>query len=163
MGSSMKAVILANFPEALEKVALVNGQEVAWLQEDCLKAIDWLAGNGYAILGFELWLPEGGGIRTAINTKAGPAIYVSSCDPIEEETWEDYVKRSAREAAGLIGLFGWPDDSLEPPRPAYFNLTWADRETLRPIQRQCGIRKLRGKIKWEGNLEESRRARGRDG
>lgn len=158
----MEPTLPTNFPEALVAVAFVSGEEAAWLQEDCLKAIDWLVENGYAVLGFELWLPEDGGIRTAIRTKAGLAIYVSSCDQIEGETWENYVQRSAREAASFIRAFGWPGDSLEPPRPAYFNLTWADREWFRAIQRQCGIRKLRGKIKWDGNLEESRRTRGND-
>jgi len=133
----MKAVVPANFPEAFEKVALVNGQEVAWLQEDCLKAIDWLAGNGYAVLGFELWLPEDGGIRTMISTKDGPAIYVSSCDPKKDETWENYVQRCAQEAAEHIGGFRWPEDSLEPPRPAYFNLTWADRDWFRNSEEKC--------------------------
>jgi hypothetical protein len=124
----MKPLVPANFPETLAEVALVNGQEAAWLQKDCLKAIDWLSQNGYAILGFELWLPLGEGIRTAISTKAGPAIYVSSCDPTKGETWEEYVRRSARETTAHITTFRWPEDSLEPPRPAYFNLCWAEQE-----------------------------------
>ena len=124
----MKAVFPTNFLEPLAEVALVNGEEAAWLQEDCLKTIGWLAENGYAVLGFELWLPVDGGIRTAISTRTGPGIYVSSCNRKKDENWQDYVQRSAREAAEGIGTFRWFDDALEPPRPAYFNLTWTNEE-----------------------------------
>jgi hypothetical protein len=137
MGSSMGTIVPASFPKGLAAVAFVNGEEAAWEQKDCLAAIDWLSKNGYAVLGFELWLPEDGGIRTAIRTKAGPAIYVFSCNPMKSETWEDYVQRSAQEAAGHIGGFRWPEDSLEPPRPAYFNLCWADREWFRRSEGKC--------------------------
>jgi Arc/MetJ family transcription regulator len=35
----------------------------------------------------------------------------------------------------------------------------AGLRALIQIQRQAGILRLRGKVKWEGNLEESRRSR----
>jgi hypothetical protein len=124
----MKPVLPANFPQRLAAVALVNGEEAAWPQKDCLEAIEWLTENGYAILGFELWLIRNGRVSTAISTKSGPAIYVFSCDPTKGEIWEDYVQRSAREVARHIAAFHWPDDSLEPARPASFSLSWADRE-----------------------------------
>jgi hypothetical protein len=133
----MERIVSANFPEELAANAFVNGEEVAWVQQDCLATIDWLSKNGYAVLGFELWLPEDGGICTAISTKAGPAIYVSSCDPMKGESWDDYVQRSARETAERIGGFRWPEDSLEQPRPAYFNLTWADRDWARNSEEKC--------------------------
>ena len=115
----MKVEVPSNFPEALEKVAFVCGQEAAWEQKDCLSAIDWLSKNGYAVLGFELWLPVDGGIRTAISTRTGPAIFVGNCDPMQGETWENYVRRSARQTAEYIGRLRWPEDSLE-PRPTVF-------------------------------------------
>ena|SRR5215471_17892478 len=127
----MNTSVPPNFPEELSAAAFVSGEEVAWAQKDCLAAIDWLSKNGYAVLGYELWLPENRGIRTSISTKAGPAIYVSSCDPMKGEAWEHYVQRSAREAAGHIGKFHWPEDSLEQTHLAYFNLTWADRNWFR--------------------------------
>jgi hypothetical protein len=127
----MKPVVPANFPQQLGAVALVNGEEAAWEAKHCLTAIEWFSENGYAVLGFELWLVRDGGIGTAIRTKAGPAIYPFSCDPMRGENWEDYVQRSAREAAVHIAAFRWPEDSLEPPCPAFFNLCWADREWFR--------------------------------
>jgi hypothetical protein len=133
----MSTIVPANFPDELTAAAFVNGEEAAWEQKDCLAAIDWLSRNGYAVLGFELWLPQGGGIRTAISTKAGPAIYVSSCDPMKGESWDDYVQRSGREAAEHIGGFRWPEDSLERPRPAYFNLTWVDKEWFWNSEGKC--------------------------
>jgi hypothetical protein len=133
----MSTAVPTNFLKELAAVAFVNGEEAAWEQDDCLKAIDWLSKNGYAVLGFELWIPEDGGIRRAISTRAGPAFYVSSCDPIKGETWEDYVQRSAHEAAKRVGAFRWPDDALEPPRPAYFDLCWADLEWFRRPEGKC--------------------------
>ena len=104
---------------------------MAWKQEDCPAAISWLSTNGFAILGTELWLIRGGMIRTAISTKAGPALYVSSCDPVKGESWQDYAKRSARETIDLISAFCWPEDALEPARTPYFRLCWADLEWFR--------------------------------
>jgi hypothetical protein len=118
-------------PERLSKSAFVNGEDVAWEQKDCADAIDWLCKNSYAILGIELWLIEENGIRTAIRTKSGPAIYVTNCDPVKGENWDSYVERSARDAAEKITSFHWPEDSLESPRPAYFNLCWADQDWFR--------------------------------
>jgi hypothetical protein len=127
----MKPNSLANLPESLSATAFVNGEDVAWEQKDCVSAIDWLRRNGFAILGIELWLIENGGIRTAIRTKSGPALYVADCDPVNGESWDSYVERSARDAVERISSFHWPEDSLEPPRPVYFSLCWADREWFR--------------------------------
>ncbi|HEX4544313.1 MAG TPA: hypothetical protein VH114_14195 [Candidatus Acidoferrum sp.] len=124
----MEPKLLANLPEWLGDAALVNGEEAAWEQKDCLAAIKWLSENNYALLGLELWLIRDDGMSTAISTKSSPAIYVTNCNPTKGETWKEYVQRSAREAADHIAGFRWPEDSLEPPRTAYFNLTWADRE-----------------------------------
>jgi hypothetical protein len=84
-----------------------------------------------ALLGIELWVVKEGGIQTAIHTESGPELYVTSCDPLKDETWQNYVERSARDAMKHILAFRWPADAVEPPRPVYFNLTWADREWFR--------------------------------
>jgi hypothetical protein len=127
----MKPNSLASLPESLSARAFVNGEDIAWEQKNCADAIDWLCRKGYAILGTELWLIEQDGIRTAIRTKSGPAIFVTNCDPVKGESWDVYVERSARHAAEKISLFRWPEDSLESPRPVYFNLCWADRNWFR--------------------------------
>jgi hypothetical protein len=127
----MKPSVLAGFPEPLAAIAFANGEEPAWEQKDCQTAIDWLSQNNHAVLGIDLWLVRDGSISTAISTKSGPAIYVSSCDPLKRETWDDYVRRSAKEAGDFVAAFRWPEDSLEPPRTVYFNLCWADREWFR--------------------------------
>jgi hypothetical protein len=127
----MKPTSLAGFPERLSAIAYVNGEEVAWEQKDCADAIEWLRQNGFAVLGIELWRIGDGSIRTSIHTKSGSEIYVTSCDPVRGETWQDYVERSARDAAEKISAFHWPEDSIEQPSPVYFNLCWADREWFR--------------------------------
>jgi len=120
--------VLAGFPESLTAVAFVNGEEAAWEQKDCHAAIDWLSQNNHAVLGFDLWVVRNGRISTALSTKSGPAIYVYSCDLLEGETWNDYVRGSAKEVGDLIAAFRWPEDALEPERPVYFNISWASRQ-----------------------------------
>ena len=127
----MKPNSLTSLPEPLSASAFVSGEDVAWEQKDCANAIDWLRKKGYAILGMELWLVEESGIRTAIRTKSGPAIYATNCDPVKGESWDGYVERSARDAAQKITSFHWPEDSLESPRPVYFNLCWGDVDWFR--------------------------------
>src|SRR5438552_7640919 len=118
-------------PEELIQNAFSNGEEFAWKQEDCGQVIDWLRHKGNAIMGIELWLPEGQNIRTGIKTKTELVIYCTACDPLETERWDDYVDRSAKLVIGAINSFSWPEDTVEPPRPAYFNITWASREWFR--------------------------------
>ncbi|MGH9742997.1 MAG: hypothetical protein ACRD51_11680, partial [Candidatus Acidiferrum sp.] len=122
-------------PEELARTAFHNGEEMAWQQGGCAVVIEWLRSSGYATLGMELWLPDSDGIRTAINTKAGNAIYCMACDPGEGEPWKEYVERSATATAQSIASFRWPEDSLEPPRPVYFNITWASRPWFREHSR----------------------------
>lgn len=104
---------------------------MAWKQEDCAATIARLRSVGRAILGTELWSVVDGNIYTAIRTKAGPAIYCTACDPVENEGWNDYVERSARLAINWIEAFRWPEDSTEPRTPVYFNTEWVDREWFR--------------------------------
>jgi hypothetical protein len=133
----MNPTLPANFPQGLAAAAFLKGEETAWKKEDCLATINWLSHNSYAILGFELWLIRDDGISTAISTKSGPATYVYNRDPTRGENCEAYVLRSAKEAADCIAAFGWPEVSLEPPRAAYFNLTWEDREWFRGSEGKC--------------------------
>lgn len=124
----MEPAVPVGFPESLAAIAFVYGEEPAWEQKDCRAAIEWLSQNSHAVLGIELWLVRDGSISTAISTKSGPAIYVSSCDPLKGETWDDYVRRSAKEAGSLIADFRWPEDALKPERLVYFNIAWASRQ-----------------------------------
>jgi hypothetical protein len=101
----MKQKDLANLPEPLSASAFVNGQDLAWEQKDCANTIDWLRKNGYAILGIELWLIEESRVRTAIRTRSGPAIFVTNCNPVNGESWDSYMERSARDAAEKISVF----------------------------------------------------------
>jgi hypothetical protein len=117
----------AEVPEELAQIAFRNGNEMAWKQENCTATIEWLRSARRGVLGTELWLVEGAHIRTSIWTKAGPAIYCTVCDPLQNERWDVYVERSATSAINWIASFRWPEDSIEPPSAVYFNIAWADR------------------------------------
>ena len=103
-------------PEHLAAAAFVSpeGHEQAWKQSDCTQVIEWLSSNGHAVLGTELWLVKNGEIHTLINTKSGPVLHCTSCDPLPQEDWNEYVQRSARLAAEQIAdllaskLYGEP-------------------------------------------------------
>jgi hypothetical protein len=129
---------LPDMPERLAASALVNGEEAAWEQADCAAVIEWLRQASYAVLGFELWLSKEGGITTFINTLSDRVFYCASCDPHKDESWDDYVQRSARLATEGIAAFRWPEDSIEGPDIAYFNLTWANREWFQARKEYMG-------------------------
>lgn len=137
--NTMAGIFPADMPKEVAAAALVVGREAAWQQSDCAAAIDALAGAGYAILGWELWLlGRAGRVQASIATADGSAIWCASCEPLPEERWDDYVQRSQRLAAEGIAAFSWPEDACEPPRPVYFNITWADRDWLRKQSPQYG-------------------------
>ena len=127
----MRSPDLDQVPEELARTAFRNGSEMAWKQGDCTAAIEWLRSVGRAVLGTDMWLVHGANIYTAIRTKAGPTIYCTACDPLQNEHWNDYVDRSAKLAIEWISSFRWPEDAAEPPSPVYFNITWADRAFFR--------------------------------
>jgi hypothetical protein len=127
----MGQIFPATMPKGIAAAALVVGGEAAWLQADCAAAIEALAEAGCAILGTELWLLKDGRVQTSFETTNGFAIWCTSCGPLPDEHWDDYVQRSSRIATESIVAFSWPDDACEPPCPVYFNLTWADRDWFR--------------------------------
>jgi hypothetical protein len=124
----MRSPDINEIPEELAHTAFRNGNEMAWKQGDCPAVIEWLRSAGHAVLGTELWCLNGTDLYTAIGTKSGPLIYCTACDPAQNERWSDYVQRSATAAINWIASFRWPEDSIEPPDPVYFNITWADRK-----------------------------------
>ena len=126
--SRMDREILVGMPESLAATAFKSGEQVAWEQADCARAIDWFRSKSYALLGTELWLLKNGKIQAGIYTSGGYTIFGNSCDPEENECWDDYICRSSNQAREAIAAFRWPEDSLEPSCPVYFNLCWADRE-----------------------------------
>jgi hypothetical protein len=122
------------FPEGLPQhlaTAAFASREPAWKQGDCVEVVEWLSHNGYAVLGTELWIVTNGRMRTLMNTKKGRVLYSTYCDPVPEESWDKYVQRCGQLAGESVSTFRWPEDSLENPNTAYFNLTWADREWFR--------------------------------
>jgi hypothetical protein len=127
----MRSPDLDEVPEELARTAFRNGSEMAWKRNDCKAAIEWLRSVGRAVLGTELWRVDGNKIRAAIATRAGPAIYSTTYEPLQNERWNDYVERSAALAIASIASFHWPEDSTEPPSLVYFNITWADRAWFR--------------------------------
>ena len=118
-------------PKGIAASALVVGDEVAWNQHDRSAAIEWLRDRGYAIVGTELWIPEGEGIRTVFATPEGPAIYVTSCDPLEGESWNDFIRRSSATADAAIGTFRLDENSADAETDVFFNLAWADLDWFR--------------------------------
>ncbi|MFZ2086629.1 MAG: hypothetical protein WAU92_19220 [Candidatus Sulfotelmatobacter sp.] len=137
MRSGSKLPSLSVMPEQLVAAALVSGEEAAWQQGDCEAAIDWLRHTTYPILGTELWLLKEGKICTFINTLSGRVVHCTSCEPLKDESWDDYTQRSARLAADSIAAFRWPEDSLE-TCPAYFNLTRADQRWFQLLNKFVG-------------------------
>ena len=131
MTSPTEPLFPTGLPQRLADAAYVDG-DPAWKQGDCVEVIQWLSGNGLAVLGTELWLVKNGLMHTEIDTVKGPVPFRTNCDPLSHEKWPDYVRRSGELAVKTVEGFRWPEDSRESPDiGVYFNITWTDRQWFR--------------------------------
>lgn len=103
-------------PNDLQEQAIILSGEPAWPKKPVRDVILHLSSNGYAVLGLEVWLPEGD----------VPKVVGWSEYNIEDfENWNDYVSKNQRSA--LDDLNKLPDgDEL-------YNLTWINEKEYRDL------------------------------
>ena len=51
--------LMLSWAKQLHERAVIVSNEAAWHKEDARAVVEFLARNGYAVLGVELWIPEG--------------------------------------------------------------------------------------------------------
>ena len=87
----------SGFPSELASAAFVSSNEAAWRPALAARAVEWLASNGYAVLGTELWLPHGGLIQSLL--------YFQNVDRKGNEAWDSFVSRAAAETLAYLIAF----------------------------------------------------------
>lgn len=105
---------LSILSEALRKQAVILSGEAAWPKETARGVIDFLLRNGYAVLGIELWVPEGGVPRV---------VGWSDYDVVSSGDWDEYVQLNAQHAIQELEKMA-PEGSL-------YNLTWISRDEFK--------------------------------
>src|SRR5215212_3592264 len=78
--------------------------EYAWQRADALAAIKALANNSLAILGGEVWIVQNNEILALPPLKTGSNAVIGrdTREKSGEETWKEFVERTAREAVAAI-------------------------------------------------------------
>src|SRR4051794_35767978 len=109
---------LADIPAELAAQAIVLAGEPAWPPDAARRVIEYLRQSGVAVLGIEMWLPEGG----------SPRVLTSWCSRYNVAftgDWHAYVEENAREALADISS---AEQSGELPPEVLVNLTGTSRE-----------------------------------
>lgn len=105
--------------EFMEHAYTSQQGEPAWKRSDAEKVIQWATQSGIAIFGVEVWLPTSPG-----PTIPTPFFYTSSCDPRENEGWNDFVERANSEALVYIQSFEWDAYDVRHHDMRYNRILW---------------------------------------
>ena len=113
--------INSRLPENIRDKAQLFGDELAWTASDAKVAVLWLASDGCAVVGVELWRERDGHPLWIATSDYSPSPY----DAITSEK----VAWCARKADEFIQTHCWESGAL-------FNLTWLEPvrlETREPV------------------------------
>jgi len=101
------------FPAALADEAFVHSGEAAWRPPQAVQAINWLCAHGYAVLGTEVWLPQGKFIQSVP--------YFQNVDRNVGEEWNSFVTRAAAETVAYVKAF---EQKFAEEGDVFLNVTW---------------------------------------
>lgn len=92
------------FPSELSDMAFVINDEAAWPPTLAVAAVEWFGAHGYAVLGTELWLLQGGTIQSLPTGLSGMReVHGNSVDRESEEAWSLFVARAAEAFSIRLG------------------------------------------------------------
>jgi len=112
-----------NFPAELASLAFVNGNQAAWPPKLAAAAVRWLGTHGYAVLGTELWVLEGGAIQSLPAGQSGMReVHGNTVNRRSEELWSSFVARAATGTLAYLQSFN-PADIAEQGE-IHFNVVW---------------------------------------
>lgn len=111
------------FPQQLAQAAFLTHREAAWRPAEAIEAVDWFAAHGYCVLGTELWLLDGGSIKSLPIGRSGMREAHGNVVKREDgEPWNLFVSRAAEEAVSYLKSFN-PAEISETGE-IYFNVGW---------------------------------------
>ena len=113
------------FPSDLAGAAYRTGNEAAWPPKLVAAVVEWFSANGYAVLGTELWLLQGGAIQSLpIGLSRIPEVHGNAVTHKgEKEVWSSYVGRAAAETLAYLKSFNSLD--IVEHGQIFFNVVWA--------------------------------------
>jgi hypothetical protein len=114
----------SGFPPELASAAFLSSNEAAWRPAIAGRSVEWLSTHGYAVLGTELWRPQGGSIQSLP--------YFQNVDRKRNESWDSFVVRSAAETLAYFRAFA---PKFIEEGDVYVNVTWvseAEFKNLKP-------------------------------
>jgi hypothetical protein len=116
------------FPSDLEVGTFRHSKgEYGWTREQIPRVIGVLVENNLGILGGELWwVPLGAETFHLIPQADGrKGCYAWTTEQRPDETWADFVRRSAAESLAAVEKWPAPDDIPKGlPGRILYNLTW---------------------------------------
>jgi len=122
------------FPSDLAAAAFTAGAEAAWRPVSACAAVQWLASDGFAVLGTELWLLPSGAIQTLPMGLSGTReIHGNAVNRASDESWNSFVRRAAKETPLYLESFN-PSDIAEEGE-VFFSVVWTSEsefDELRP-------------------------------
>ena len=111
------------FPSDLAAAAFVAGEEAAWQPAIAGGAVEWFRAHGYAVLGTEVWLPNGESIQSLP--------YFQSVSRKDHEPWHSFVGRAAAETLAYLSDFG---QKFAEEGNVYVNVTWVNEAQFQRLQ-----------------------------
>jgi hypothetical protein len=121
-----------NFPSELRATCFRAGNEVAWPPILAAAAVEWFCGNGYAVLGTELWLLKGEAIHSLpVGRNGMREVHGNTVNRSHQEPWSAFVARSGAETRAYLQAFK-PSDIVEPGQ-SVFNVVWASEAKFKNL------------------------------
>ena len=87
----------SGFPSELAAAAFLSSTDAAWRPALAARTVEWLGSHGYAVLGTEIWLAQGGSIQSLP--------YFQNIDRKDNEAWNTFVSRAAAETLAYLREF----------------------------------------------------------
>jgi hypothetical protein len=124
MGQSVPAELFPpDFPAQLAEAAFIWRTETAWRPDVAATAVEWFGAHGYAVLGTELWLVQGGRIQSLpIGLSGQREAHGNTVNREEDEPWDAFVVRSTGETSTYLREFS-PSDITEAGE-LHFQVSW---------------------------------------
>lgn len=119
----------AGFPPELAAIVLKGGVEFAWPWEFASRVVEWLAQNGLAVVGTDLWMVHDAGIQVGIYVNGVREIHGNDVSRTQNEGWDSYIARSARETLRYLSSFEAPPEA-NGQGDIFFNVAWASESEV---------------------------------
>lgn len=118
----------ATLPANLTAAALASGQDFAWPVAVSADVVDWLAANGYAVLGTELWVikPNGNICSLPVGESGTAGVYGNTVNRQQSEPWQAFVARSHQETVAYLRSF--KSSAIREGGKCYFNIVFVSEQ-----------------------------------